>query len=76
MDEHWLRNEVDKEKYKISRFIDTQERRMDGMATRQTVLDARMTEKEKKVERTEKNLAKTRKEQSLILQAANFKRMT
>jgi len=66
-DEHWLRNEVDKEKYKISRFIDTQERRMDGMATRQTVLDARMTEKEKKVERTEKNLAKTRKEQSLIL---------
>jgi hypothetical protein len=48
---------------------------MDSLENRRAVLETRMNEKEKKIERTEKNLAKTRKEQSLILQAANHERM-
>lgn len=60
---------------KIGRFIETQERRVDGLSARETILQRRLQEKEKKIAAAEKNIAKTRKEQTLILQAANNERM-
>jgi len=60
---------------KIGRFIETQERRQDTLCARETGLLSKLAEKEKKLERTEKTLAKTRKEQILVLQAANHQRM-
>jgi hypothetical protein len=49
---------------------------LDGLDRTRANLETRLNEKDKKIERNEKNLAKTRKEQSLILQAANNERMT
>jgi len=47
---------------KIARFIETQERRVDGLSAREANLQKRMQDKDKKVATTEKNLIKTRRE--------------
>ena len=52
---------------KIGRFIETQERRVDGLSARENILQRRMLEKDKKIAAAEKNLAKTRKEQTIVL---------
>ena len=74
-DDKWLRAEVEREKMKIARFIETQERRVDGLSAREANLQKRMQDKDKKVATTEKNLIKTRREQSLVLQAATNERL-
>ena len=61
-DDKWLRAEVEREKMKIARFIETQERRVDGLSAREANLQKRMQDKDKKVATTEKNLIKTRRE--------------
>ena len=69
--DRWLRQEVEREKSKIARFIETQERRQDNLCVREHGLLKKLQEKEKKIERNEKTLAKTRKEANQMLAANN-----